>query len=157
MQLELAQQLPMIPGHKGQLQQVILNVVTNGTDAMRAVTNRRRVLTVKCVSEVDGIAVSVQDSGTGIDPKDIERIFDPFFTTKTSGMGIGLAICRMIIQAHGGRLSASPSVPHGSVFRISLQPSLKQKWTDQTPTDILEPHKKKPRRGGGAREGSRPE
>jgi C4-dicarboxylate-specific signal transduction histidine kinase len=81
-QLELAQQLPLIPGHKGQLQQVILNVVTNGADAMRAVTNRRRVLTVKCVSEVDGIAVSVQDFGTGIDPKDIERIFDPFFTTK---------------------------------------------------------------------------
>jgi signal transduction histidine kinase len=62
----------------------------------------------------------VQDSGTGIDPKDIERIFDPFFTTKTTNMGIGLAISRMIVQAHGGRLSASPAVPHGSVFRIVL-------------------------------------
>jgi C4-dicarboxylate-specific signal transduction histidine kinase len=119
-QLELPAQLPVISAHRGQLQQVILNVVTNAADAMRAVTDRRRVLTVKCVSEADSIAVSVQDSGTGIDPKDIERIFDPFFTTKTTGMGIGLAICRMIIQAHGGRLSASPAVPHGSVFRIVL-------------------------------------
>jgi signal transduction histidine kinase len=99
---------------------VILNVVTNAADAMRAVTDRRRVLTVKCFSEMESVALSVQDSGTGIDPKDIERIFDPFFTTKTTGMGIGLAICRMIIQAHGGRLSASAAVPHGSVFRIVL-------------------------------------
>jgi PAS domain S-box-containing protein len=119
-QLELTAQLPLIPAHRGQLQQVILNVVTNAADAMRAVTDRRRVLTVKCVSEADSVAVSVQDSGTGIDAKDIERIFDPFFTTKTTGMGIGLAICRMIIQAHSGRLSASPAVPHGSVFRIVL-------------------------------------
>jgi len=75
---------------------------------------------VKCVLETDSVVVSVQDSGTGIDPKDIGRIFDPFFTTKSTGMGIGLAICRMIIQAHGGRLSASPALPHGSVFRIVL-------------------------------------
>ena len=64
--------------------------------------------------------MSVQDSGTGVDPKNIERIFDPFFTTKADGMGIGLAICRMIVEAHGGRLSASPAVSHGSVFRIVL-------------------------------------
>jgi signal transduction histidine kinase len=63
---------------------------------------------VKSASEVEDVAVSVQDSEIGIDPKDIERIFDPFFTTKTTGMGVGLAICRMIIQAHGGRVSASP-------------------------------------------------
>jgi len=119
-QLELAAQLPLIPAHKSQLQQVILNVVTNAADAMRAVTDRKRVLTVKCVSEVEDVAVSVQDSGTGIDLKDIERIFDPFFTTKRTGMGVGLAICRMIIQSHGGRLSASPAVPYGSVFRIVL-------------------------------------
>jgi PAS domain S-box-containing protein len=119
-QLEMGAQLPFISAHKGQLQQVILNVVNNAADAMRAVTDRRRVLTVKCVSEADSVAVSVQDSGTGIDPKDIERIFDPFFTTKTTNMGIGLAISRMIVQAHGGRLSASPAVPHGSVFRIVL-------------------------------------
>jgi PAS domain S-box-containing protein len=119
-QLELAAQLPLISAHKGRLQQVILNVVTNAADAMRAVTDRGRVLTVKCGPEADNIAVLVQDSGTGIDPKNIEQIFDPFFTTKSNGMGIGLAICRTIIQAHGGKLSASPAVPHGSVFRIIL-------------------------------------
>jgi signal transduction histidine kinase len=119
-QLELAAQLPLISAHGGQLQQVILNVVTNAADAMRAVTDRGRVLTVKCVSEANSVAVSVQDSGTGIDPKDIGRIFDPFFTTKATGMGIGLAVCRMIIRAHGGGLSALPAVPHGSVFRIVL-------------------------------------
>jgi len=119
-QLELAAQLPLISGHKGRLQQVILNVITNAADAMRAVTDRARMLTVTCVSEADSVAVSVKDSGIGIDQKDIERIFDPFVTTKTNGMGIGLAICRTIIQAHGGRLSASPAVPHGSVFHIVL-------------------------------------
>jgi signal transduction histidine kinase len=99
---------------------VILNLVTNAADAMRAVTDRGRVLTVKCGSEADSIAVLVQDSGTGIDQNNIEQIFKPFFTTKTNGMGIGLAICRTIIQAHGGKLSASRTVPHGSVFRIVL-------------------------------------
>jgi C4-dicarboxylate-specific signal transduction histidine kinase len=119
-QLELAARLPMIAGHRGRLQQVILNVVTNAADAMRAVTDRARVLTVICVSEADSVAISVQDSGIGIDQKNIERIFDPFVTTKSNGMGIGLAICRTIIQAHGGRLSASPAVPHGSIFHIVL-------------------------------------
>jgi PAS domain S-box-containing protein len=122
-QLELAAQLPLISAHKGRLQQVILNLVTNAADAMRAVTDRGRVLTVKCGLEADSIAVWVQDSGTGIDQNNIEQIFKPFFTTKTNGMGIGLAICRTIIQAHGGRLSASPAVPHGSVFRIVLPAS----------------------------------
>jgi PAS domain S-box-containing protein len=119
-QLELATQLPLVSAHKGRLQQVILNLVTNAADAMRAVTDRERVLTVKCDSEADSIAVLVQDSGTGIDRNNIEQIFKPFFTTKTNGMGIGLAICRTIIQAHGGKLSASPAVPYGSVFRIVL-------------------------------------
>lgn len=136
-QLELAAQLPVILAHRGQLQQVILNVITNAADAMRAVTDRGRVLTVRCGSEANNVAVSVQDSGTGIDPKDIERIFDPFFTTKTTGMGIGLAICRMIIQAHGGRLSALPAIPHGSVFRIVFQPSLVHKGRGNYRTDIL--------------------
>jgi PAS domain S-box-containing protein len=119
-QLELAAHLPLILAHRGKLQQVLLNVVTNAADAMHAVTDRGRMLIVKCISEGDSVAVSVQDSGSGIDPKNVERIFDPFFTTKTNGMGIGLAICRTIIEAHGGSISASPAVPHGSVFRIVL-------------------------------------
>jgi PAS domain S-box-containing protein len=119
-QLELASDLPLIPAHRGKLQQVILNVVGNAADAMRAVEDRGRILTVKSVFDSDRIEVSVQDSGSGIDPKNIERIFDPFFTTKTNGMGMGLAICRAIIEAHGGKLSASPAMPHGSVFHIVL-------------------------------------
>jgi signal transduction histidine kinase len=71
-------------------------------------------------SEPKGVAVSVQDSGAGIDPKNIDRIFDAFFTTKTNGMGMGLAICRSIVEAHGGNLSVSQGVPHGSVFHIVL-------------------------------------
>jgi C4-dicarboxylate-specific signal transduction histidine kinase len=80
-QLELAAHLPLIFAHRGKLQQVILNVVTNAADAMHAVTDRGRMLTVRCASEADRVAVSVQDSGHGVDPKNIERIFDPFFTT----------------------------------------------------------------------------
>jgi PAS domain S-box-containing protein len=119
-ELELAAQLPLISGHRGRLQQVILNVVTNAEDAMRAVTGRSRVLIVKCSAEADNITVSVQDSGSGIDQKNIERIFDPFFSTKSNGMGIGLAICRTIVQAHGGQMTASSAAPYGSVFRIIL-------------------------------------
>ena len=68
----------------------------------------------------NGVAVSIQDTGTGIDPENIDRIFDAFFTTKTNGMGMGLAICRSIVEAHGGSLSVSAGVPHGSIFHIVL-------------------------------------
>ena len=71
-------------------------------------------------SESTGVAISVQDNGRGIDPEDIDRIFDPFFTTKSNGMGMGLAICRSIIEAHGGTLTVSPSVSPGSIFHIAL-------------------------------------
>lgn len=120
-QLELAGHLPLISAHRGQLQQVVLNIVTNAADAMRTIDNRPRVLRVRSMaSEPKGVAVSVQDSGAGIDPKNIDRIFDAFFTTKTNGMGMGLAICRSIVEAHGGNLSVSQGVPHGSVFHIVL-------------------------------------
>jgi PAS domain S-box-containing protein len=120
-QLELTEQLSLISAHKGQLQQVMLNLITNAADAMRSVEDRARLLRVK--SEASGsnaITISVQDNGTGIDIKDIDRIFDAFFTTKSNGMGMGLAICRSIIEAHGGTLSASPGVYQGSIFHIVL-------------------------------------
>jgi PAS domain S-box-containing protein len=120
-QLELTEQLSLISAHKGQLQQVMLNLITNAADAMRSVEDRARLLRVK--SEASGsnaITISVQDNGTGIDIKDIDRIFDAFFTTKSNGMGLGLAICRSIIEAHGGTLSASPGVYQGSIFHIVL-------------------------------------
>ena len=119
--LGLAPQLPPVQGQYGQLQQVILNLVTNAADAMRFVDDRARVLTIKSESlDRDGIAITIEDSGTGIDPKHMDVIFNAFFTTKSHGMGIGLAICRSIIEGHGGRLSASLGTPHGSVFRVDL-------------------------------------
>ena len=119
--LELHEQLPLISAHRGQLQQVVLNIITNAADAMRAIDDRARVLRVRSRSfDSNGVAVSVQDSGTGIDPKNIDRVFDAFFTTKTNGMGMGLAICRSIVEAHGGNLSVSQGVPYGSVFHIVL-------------------------------------
>jgi len=119
--LELADKLPPITAHKGQLQQVILNIVTNAIDSMRAIDDRGRLLRVRSRPfDSNGVAVSVQDSGTGIDPQNLNRIFDAFFSTKTNGMGMGLAICRSIVEAHGGRLSVSAGVPHGSVFHIVL-------------------------------------
>jgi signal transduction histidine kinase len=120
-ELELAETLPLISAHKGQLQQVVLNIVTNAADSMRSVDDRERLLRVRSRPfDSSGIAVSVQDSGTGIDPQNIDRIFDAFFSTKSNGMGMGLAICRSIVEAHGGNLSVSPGVPHGSVFHIVL-------------------------------------
>src|SRR5262249_3391158 len=104
-----------------QLRQVMLKLITNAIEAMSSVIDTPRVLHLK--TEVDGsqnIIITVQDSGTGIDPENVERIFDRFFTTKTQGMGMGLAICRSIIEAHNGRLWAEAGLDHGSLFRISL-------------------------------------
>jgi signal transduction histidine kinase len=120
-ELELAEQLPLISGHRGQLQQVVLNIVTNAADSMRGIDDRVRMLRVRSRPyDSNGVAVSLQDSGTGIDPQNFDRIFDVFFTTKANGMGMGLAICRSIVEAHGGSLSVSAGVPHGSVFHIVL-------------------------------------
>jgi PAS domain S-box-containing protein len=117
----LDENLPLVSADRVQLQQVILNLSTNGIDAMEAVSDRARRLRV--VSELNGddsIFVTIDDTGTGLAAGDIDRIFDPFFTTKSHGMGMGLAICRTIIEAHGGTLSAAPGDPYGAVFRIVL-------------------------------------
>ena len=117
----LAAQLPAVCAHKGQLQQVVLNIITNAIDAMRDVDDRERVLKVNSVALPSGqVGLSIEDSGIGILPDEVERIFDAFVTTKPNGMGMGLAICRSIIEAHGGTLSVSPASLHGSVFRIAL-------------------------------------
>ena len=119
-QLELGE-LPMIPAHRGQLQQVVLNILTNAAESMRNIDDRARTLRVRSKPfDSTGVALSVQDYGTGIDQEHAARIFDAFFTTKTNGMGMGLAICRSIVEAHGGTLSVSPGVPYGSVFHIVL-------------------------------------
>ena len=118
-ELELAPQVPLISGHRGQLQQLILNLITNAAEAMRAVTERALRIASKPFNS-NGLEVSVEDSGTGVQQKDIDRIFDAFYTTKANGMGMGLAICRLVVEAHGGTLSVSPVAPHGAAFRITL-------------------------------------
>ena len=120
-ELELSEPLPLISAHRGQLQQVVLNIVTNAADSMRSIDDRERLLRVRSRPfDSSGVALSVQDSGTGIAPENMDRIFDAFFSTKRDGMGMGLAICRSIVEAHGGSLSVSAAVPHGSVFHIVL-------------------------------------
>jgi signal transduction histidine kinase len=120
-ELRLASELPLTCAHRVQLQQVVLNVVTNAADAMRTITDRARVLRMESKSfESTSVEVTVEDSGMGIEPENADHIFDAFFTTKADGMGMGLAICRSIVEAHSGTLSVSSNIPYGSVFRLVL-------------------------------------
>jgi PAS domain S-box-containing protein len=113
--------LPDVIGNQVQLQQVILNLIRNAIEAMNSVTDHARVLRIGTAIHVpDGVLVSVEDSGTGLNPKDIERIFDSFFTTKPQGTGMGLSICRSIIEGHQGRLWASSGINHGAIFNVLL-------------------------------------
>jgi C4-dicarboxylate-specific signal transduction histidine kinase len=121
---ELLQDLPHVVADRTQLQQVFINLIMNAVEAMGAVTNRERLLSIKSdVHDPGTVMIMVEDSGTGIDPNNTERIFDAFFTTKSDGMGMGLAMCRSIIEAHGGRLWASPGASYGSVFHVLLPSS----------------------------------
>jgi signal transduction histidine kinase len=118
---ELAPELPLVPGHSGQLQEVMLNLVRNAIEAMDSITDRARVLRVRTERDGhDAIVVSVEDSGPGIDPEKFNSIFDAFVTTKPQGMGLGLAICRMIISRHDGELSASADNRSGTLFQFTL-------------------------------------
>lgn len=120
-QTALAADLPLVSGDRVQLQQVVMNLAMNGADAMGSVTDRPRVLRVGSkVNDEGSIEVTVKDSGTGIEESIRHRIFDPLFTTKPAGMGMGLSICRRIIEAHGGRLQASPGTPHGTEFQFTI-------------------------------------
>jgi signal transduction histidine kinase len=103
------------------LLQVFMNLIRNAMEAMDAVRGRTRLLIVRSgVHEAGAVTVTFEDTGTGIDPGDTERIFDALFTTKSSGTGLGLTICRSIVEAHGGRLWASPRVPYGTAFHVVL-------------------------------------
>jgi signal transduction histidine kinase len=98
-----------------------LNLITNAIDAMSAVTDHPKMLTITSKPAEPGeMLVAVEDTGTGLDPGIADRIFTPFVTTKPAGMGMGLSICRSIIEAHGGRLWVSPCVPCGTVFRFTV-------------------------------------
>jgi signal transduction histidine kinase len=103
------------------LQQVLLNLIANAVESMASVEQRARVLTVRSQKTGDcDIVVTVEDSGSGIDQADLERVFEPFFSTKPEGMGMGLSICRSIIEAHGGRIAVAPARDGGSVFQVRL-------------------------------------
>ncbi len=118
---ELMSGLPLIMGHSGQLQEVILNLVHNAIEAMDAIKDGRRVLQVKTGNHShEAIVVAIEDSGPGIDAEKLVNIFDPFVTTKPRGMGLGLAICRMTIERHGGRLSVTSAKDNGALFQFTL-------------------------------------
>ncbi len=119
--IDLAPDLPEVLGDRIQLQQVILNLVMNGIEAMTSVTERPRKLLIQSQRlDANDVRVSVQDSGIGVSPEVMARLFEPFFTTRSQGMGMGLPISRSIIEAHGGRLWAESTVARGSVFQFTL-------------------------------------
>jgi PAS domain S-box-containing protein len=121
LRMELAPALPAILGDRVQLQQVIINLVMNGIEAMQSVTDRSRELLIRSRQDAaEQVLASVTDCGVGISAEDADRLFNPFFTTKSGGMGMGLSICRSIIEAHGGRLWATASIPHGATFQFIL-------------------------------------
>ena len=119
--IELNENLPQIMADRVQLQQVVMNLVSNAIDAMESVTDRRKILRVKsAIGDGDAVLVTIEDSGTGIDPEKVDRLFDTFFTTKLHGTGMGLSICRSIIEAHNGHLWASAGAQYGSTFSFEL-------------------------------------
>ena len=120
-QTEFAKDLPLLHGDRVQLQQVALNLILNALEAMRSTSDPLRDLRISTeANEAGDVLVSVRDSGPGITSEDLERIFEPFFTTKPGGMGIGLSICRSIIEAHGGSLWAGANQPRGTTFQFTL-------------------------------------
>jgi signal transduction histidine kinase len=118
---ELREGLPKILGDRGQLQQVFLNLVTNAMEAMTVIGRVRSLrLTSDINSKSSGVVVTVEDSGTGIDKQNKDDIFETFFTTKATGTGMGLTICRSIIQSHDGSLEVSANNPYGTIFHVAL-------------------------------------
>ncbi|HEY2538297.1 MAG TPA: ATP-binding protein [Stellaceae bacterium] len=120
-EMQLTEGLPLIQGDRVQLQQVIVNLIVNAVEAMAGASDGPRELTI--VSDIDDandVVVEVQDTGPGFDPADSDRLFQSFYTTKPDGIGMGLAICRSIVDAHGGRLWAGVNEPRGAVFQFTL-------------------------------------
>jgi C4-dicarboxylate-specific signal transduction histidine kinase len=121
LQTNLASGLPQIPADRVQLQQVVLNLIVNALEAMNEAGERPRTLVVNSgTSTSNEVFVEVRDSGPGLDEANLERLFRSFYTTKAQGMGMGLSISRLIVEAHGGRLWATGNKPHGAVFRFTL-------------------------------------
>jgi PAS domain S-box-containing protein len=119
-QTDLAPDVPSVLGDRVQLQQVLLNLILNGIDAMSTITNRPRELLIKSVKHPDGVLIEVHDSGEGVDPEQAGHVFEPFFTTKPQGIGMGLSVGRSIVEAHGGRLWFTHGSPHGTIFQFTV-------------------------------------
>jgi C4-dicarboxylate-specific signal transduction histidine kinase len=127
---KLAWTLPPVFGERVELQQVLLNLVQNACDAMAGTPSHQRLVTISTGLTPDGcVQLSVEDRGHGIPPERLNQIFDAFFTTKENGLGLGLAICRSIVTAHGGRLWAENNSSPGATFHLMLDPA------DSSPTD----------------------
>ena len=121
---QLAPCLPRIHGDRVQLQ-VMLNLIVNAIQTMSGMAGDRRDLLISSEATEEGARVGVRDTGPGLRPEGLPRLFEPFYTTKSDGMGMGLSICRSIIEAHGGRLWVSACQPHGALFQFAIpaQPS----------------------------------
>jgi PAS domain S-box-containing protein len=121
LQTQLADRLPLVQGDRIQLQQVMLNLILNAVEAMSGSSETARDLLIRTEQDGSGgVLVAVEDSGPGLQPESLDRLFDAFYTTKPSGMGMGLSICRSIIEAHGGRVWATTNVPRGTVLQFTL-------------------------------------
>ena len=119
-QTRLSEGLFPVHGDRVQLQQVVLNLLLNAVEVMGSVEAAPRELLISTKQDHTGVLVAVHDSGPGIHPEHLERVFNSFYTTKSSGMGMGLSICRSIIDAHGGRLWAEANEPRGTIFQFTL-------------------------------------
>jgi signal transduction histidine kinase len=118
---ELAGELPTVQGDRVQLQQVILNLLLNASDAMGGIDDRPRQMVIRTErDEEDRVHLSVRDTGVGFEPQGADRLFDAFYTTKSNGMGIGLSVSRSIIESHKGRLWATPNDGPGATFSFSI-------------------------------------
>jgi C4-dicarboxylate-specific signal transduction histidine kinase len=117
---DLAEGLPQINGDRVQLQQVMLNLIMNGLEAMSTILDKPRELRIQSLISAGTIQIQIRDSGMGWDMRNFASAFDPFFTTKKNGIGMGLTISRSIIEAHGGRLWAEPHIPHGAILKFTL-------------------------------------
>ena len=135
-QTRLAEGLLPVLGDRVQLQQVLLNLILNAAEAMSSVEEGARELVISTEHDQAGVLVAVRDSGPGIDPAHLDRVFDAFYTTKSSGTGMGLSICRSIIDAHGGKLWAEANDPRGAVFQFTL-PDAERELT--TPPQASQP------------------
>jgi signal transduction histidine kinase len=121
LRIELADDIPLVAGDRVQLQQVILNLLRNASDAMSGVYDRLRLLLIRTGrDEGDQVRLTVEDAGVGFDPQVADRLFKAFYTTKNNGMGIGLSVCRSIIESHRGRLWATPNDGAGARFSFSI-------------------------------------